>query len=387
MRHLVTTALLMGLTVLAGGSAQGASQKVVVAEKFTATWCQYCPGAARGFHQLKDEHDATVVMIAYHQSDDPFTIPEFTTRRAYYSVGGYPMAIFDGVLRKSGGSYDGTMYSDYLPLYNQRAAIASPLYVSLDMATLDSVEITIRNDSPTAVSGTLQVVLVERFIPYAWQNMTELDFVARDMLPDAAGEELALTPGQTLSVTRSFTLNPAWVRRNCRLVAFVQAANREIVQGAEVALPEILPTLDLLAPNGGEIFNVGDIVEIKWDWTSTVEDVRIDYSRDGGQSWELVADSVPSTGTYRWQAPEGPTPAGRIRVQEPDGQPTDSSERSFAVLDFADLTGDGCQDAEDLIVLALVLAGNISDPTSADLDGDGDWDSLDLQWFRCLLVH
>ncbi|MBP7296887.1 MAG: hypothetical protein KBB56_12580, partial [Acidobacteria bacterium] len=69
MRQPVVTVLLMGLAVLVGGPARGASQKVVVAEKFTATWCQYCPGAARGFEQLKDEHDSTVVMIAYHQSD------------------------------------------------------------------------------------------------------------------------------------------------------------------------------------------------------------------------------------------------------------------------------------------------------------------------------
>jgi thiol-disulfide isomerase/thioredoxin len=147
----------MGLALLAGGPARSASPKVVVAEKFTATWCQYCPGAARGFQQIKAEHDSTVVMIAYHQSDDPFTIPEFTTRRAYYSVGGYPTAIFDGVLRKAGGSYDGTMYPDYLPLFTQRAGVTAPIEIHLDMEALNAVRVTVSNPSPATVSGTLQV--------------------------------------------------------------------------------------------------------------------------------------------------------------------------------------------------------------------------------------
>ena len=387
MRHLVATALLMALTVLAGGPARGASRKVVVAEKFTATWCQYCPGAARGFEQLKAEYDSTVVMIAYHQSDDPFTIPEFTNRRTYYTVGGYPAAIFDGVLRKSGGSYDGTMYPDYLPLYTQRAGVAAPLEIHLDMETMNAARITISNHSPETVSGTLQVVLVERFIPYAWQNMTELDFVARDMLPGAAGESVTLGPGQTLIASRSFVLNPAWVRRNCRLVAFIQAADREILQGAELALPETLPTLRVLRPDGGEIFTVGDAVEIQWSWTQAVGDVRIDYSRDGGSSWQPVAASVPNTGTYLWQVPEGPGPGGRIRIQETDVLPVDASDGSFTVLNFADLTGDGRQDAADLTVLAHILAGNLPEPPAADLDGDSDWDSLDLLWLRCLVAY
>ncbi len=290
------------------------------------------------------------------------------------------------MLRQSGGSarWD---HVPVLPLYNQRAALASPVDITLDMVTLNSVEITVQNHSANTVSGTLQVVLVERHIPYAWQNMTELDFVARDMLPGASGENVTIGPGQSLTTSRSFTLHPAWVRRNCRLVAFIQSANREIVQGAERVLPEALPTLSLLSPNGGEIFNVGDAVAIQWTWTLQVSDVRIDYSRDGGQSWEPVAAAASNTGIYLWQIPEGPVTEGRIRVQETDGRPVDSSDRSFAVLNFGELTGDGHQDADDLLVLAHCLAGNLPAPLAADLDGNGAWDILDLLWLRYLVIR
>ena len=43
-----------------------ASQRVVVAEEFTATWCTYCPGAARGLFVIHQCGYDSLVVIAYH---------------------------------------------------------------------------------------------------------------------------------------------------------------------------------------------------------------------------------------------------------------------------------------------------------------------------------
>ncbi|MDH5186678.1 MAG: hypothetical protein OEW70_06385, partial [candidate division WOR-3 bacterium] len=45
-----------------------ATQRVMVCEDVTATWCTYCPGAARGFDELYWNAYDSVVVIAYHSS-------------------------------------------------------------------------------------------------------------------------------------------------------------------------------------------------------------------------------------------------------------------------------------------------------------------------------
>lgn len=219
-----------------------ASQRIVVAEEFTATWCTYCPGAARALDELYEAGYDSLVVIAYHSStSDPFYTAEAASRASYYSLSGYPTTWFDGTLSEVGGLHYGTMYPFFRHHLTTRLALASPLEITLtcnydSIANTGQVNATINNTSGSTVSGTLHFVVVESNIPYNWQGMTKLDFLMRDMLPDANGEAVSIPAGNNISRSRNFTIGTGWVEKNCKVVVFLQASDKSIYQGAEIGI-------------------------------------------------------------------------------------------------------------------------------------------------------
>jgi thiol-disulfide isomerase/thioredoxin len=213
-------------------------RRVVLAEQFTATWCGYCPGAAMGLDQLKDENPDTFAVIAYHSTDEFYDSAIYNARRSYYGVSGIPDVFFDGVERVSGGNATQSMYPSYKPLYDRRAAILAPLEITVSGQGSGSVRVELRNVSGRRVDGTFHFLIVEDDIPYDWQNQHVLRFVCRQMLPGPAGETVGLEAGATTSLTRAFAIAAGWNRANCRIVAFVQGSNKEILQGVESGLPD-----------------------------------------------------------------------------------------------------------------------------------------------------
>jgi thiol-disulfide isomerase/thioredoxin len=246
------------LTGILAWALSFAAQRVVVCEEFTATWCTYCPGAARGLDENYERDYDSIVVIAYHSStSDPFYSAKAATRASYYSLTGYPTTWFDGVKSVVGGVHTGTMYSCFRDSITYRLGITSPLIINLTcnydtVANTGNVSATIQNTSSSAISGTLHFVIVENNIPYNWQGMTELDFVMRDMLPDANGEAVTIPANSSITKSRSFTVASNWKEKDCKIVVFVQASSREIYQGAEIGIVPI-PEMEYYGMNYTEI--------------------------------------------------------------------------------------------------------------------------------------
>ncbi len=248
-------------------SAALATQRVMVMEDFTATWCTYCPGAARGAEELKFRAFDSVVVIAYHSStSDPFYTAEAASRASYYGVTGYPTMRLDGGQAVVGGLHYGTMYPTYRQFFDTRKLEPSPLDIGLtvtyDSATRSGVlTIVVRNRSSSAVSGQLHTVLTESHIYYPWQGMDSLHDVERLMLPDAGGEAITVNPGDSVVRTRSFTINASWVARNCEFVVFVQNnTTKWMYQGASIGViaePELeFVGYQPVLPLPGQSFNL-----------------------------------------------------------------------------------------------------------------------------------
>jgi hypothetical protein len=220
-----------------------ASQRVMVIEDVTATWCTYCPGAARGIEELDFRSYDSVVPIAYHaSSSDPYYTANSAARLSYYSIGGYPTVVLDGSHKVEGGLHTGTMYPTYLDYFRTRMAVSSPLTIALSI-TYDTTSrqgtltIKINNTSAGSVSGQLHSVLTESHIYYPWQGMDSLQYVERTMLPGSSGEAVTIAAGDSLTKTRDFTVSPSWVASHCDFVVFVQNnSSKEMYQGARVAI-------------------------------------------------------------------------------------------------------------------------------------------------------
>ena len=221
-----------------------ASQRVMVIEDYTATWCQYCPGAARGIDELDFRAFDSVVCIAYHSSssNDPYYNAAAATRASYYGLQGYPTVRMDGLVDSVvGGIHTGTMYPTYRQLYDARKTVSSPLEIEA-WNTYDStsrnghLSVTMRNTSGSSVSGTLQCAVVENHIYYPWQGMDSLQFVERAMLPGASGEAVTIAAGDSLVKTRDFTLATGIVAGNCEIIVFVQNSSKQMIQGARTGV-------------------------------------------------------------------------------------------------------------------------------------------------------
>jgi len=230
--------------------AQQVERDMVVVETFTATWCPYCPGCAMGIDDLI-ANGCDVAVVGYHpSSSDPFYNTYALYRKNYYGsvVGGFPTAIFDGVLSVVGGSHSSSMYSYYLPRYNQRKAINSSFTIDIagENTGLDyDVTITVTKVAPTtSTSMVLQLALTESDIQYNWQGQTELNYVERLMVPNQNGTPLDFSGhGHDVNtIELTFTLASGWAEDNCELTAFVQDNDtKEVLQGTKVALPDLLP--------------------------------------------------------------------------------------------------------------------------------------------------
>jgi len=245
-----TIALTMCALAITAATAISA-QRVVVAEDMTGTWCQYCPAAANGLDQLYDEVGDSLLVLALHGGGggDPFITTETQSRINWYSIGGYPTVFFDGyddVVGSSGSGSGYTNYEYYRPVFDSHKAWASPFEIDLRFLSLDftgrtgQVEVKARNTSGASESGTLHFFVVERGIPYVWQGMSAVDFVVRDMVPDGNGDAITVPAGDSATFVKSFAIGPSWVMSNCRYAAFIQRANKVIVQGAQLYTPSLV---------------------------------------------------------------------------------------------------------------------------------------------------
>lgn len=245
---------------------------MVILEIGTGTWCQYCPGAAMGAHDLITNGKA-VGVIKYHNGDS-FTNTYSNARNSFYGISGFPTAVFDGVQSVVGGSNTVSMYTTYLPIYDVRKAKNSAYSIEIygQNSGLDyslTLRITKHANVPTSYSNlVLHLALTESEIPFNWQGQTMVHNAERLMVPNELGTPLDFSSGNVIDINLNFTKNAAWILANCELVSFIQNLDgKEILQGTKVALEELSP-LPVELTSFTAKANSG---KIQLDWTTATE--------------------------------------------------------------------------------------------------------------------
>jgi hypothetical protein len=117
---------------------------------------------------------------------------------------------------------------------------------------------------------------------------------------------------------------------------------------AEVPVASIKVT----KPNGGEVFLSGATQAITWV-SENIENVKIEYTTNGGAQWYTIIESTPSIGSFSWSnVPSLNSLQCKVRISDAsDGIPTDMSDVNFeisnqVVKSIAVLTPNGGEDWE-----------------------------------------
>ena len=299
--------------------AQQIDRHLVLLEIGTGTWCYYCPGAAMGADELHNNGDPAAI-IENHNGDG-FANTYSNTRNSYNGVNGIPQANFDGSYNVVvGGSHTQSMYSTYLPIVNARMNIQTSFDIAIDgYHDGNDYYMTVSVTKVADYSGTnlkVRLALTESDIPYNWEGMTELNFVNRLMIPDAAGTSVTFSSvGETIDVPLNFTFNTDWVLNNCELVAFIQDdGNKENLNAITMSLPDVplgVPTANFEGtPTSGYVpltvqftdLSSGQINTWSWDFgdgeTSTEQNPEHTYNNTGTYTVSLTVSGDAGSDTY-----------------------------------------------------------------------------------------
>jgi len=74
----------------------------------------------------------------------------------------------------------------------------------------------------------------------------------------------------------------------------------------------------ILSPKANDVLKAGEPCKVIWKAEPTESEfgamVTIEFSKDGGKSWEKVAENVPNSGKYTWKVPRVDSTQCKIRI-------------------------------------------------------------------------
>ncbi|RKY40898.1 MAG: hypothetical protein DRP76_00975, partial [Candidatus Omnitrophota bacterium] len=129
---------------------------------------------------------------------------------------------------------------------------------------------------------------------------------------------------------------PDIISSNC-LVRITDSNRVEVFDTSDAEFSIIAPSITVTSPNGGEEWVVGTTQDITW--TSTGSDVgavsnnlTIEYSTDGGNSWITINTEQQNDGAYSWTIPDNPSTTCRVKIYDADRPATfDISDNDFII--------------------------------------------------------
>jgi hypothetical protein len=198
---------------------------------------------------LVDRDSLVILEYPVGGGSGPLYISEASSRlSSFYGQTGIPHTVFDGYLPMHGttGSVAGDLHT-FNTYYGMRHQSPAPVRMSMQggitgRAGYVNTFIEVIDDVSMYNDLRLMFVVYENNITYSWPNgISHHMFIARDMIPGVNGEQLTLAQGDTLTVTREFTLDPSWSVDDISAAAFVQDFNSKFVlQAVDFATAEAI---------------------------------------------------------------------------------------------------------------------------------------------------
>jgi hypothetical protein len=107
-------------------------------------------------------------------------------------------------------------------------------------------------------------------------------------------------------------------------------------------------------PSSGEVVARGSTTTVRWEQVSG-NSAAIHYSLDDGDSWMLVAEGLPNSGSYDWAVPDVQCATARIAVVVDDGTQEAAGISDRFSIDAVVGVGDG--------MITFALSGTVPNPS------------------------
>ena len=158
-----------------------------------------------------------------------------------------------------------------------------------------------------------------------WQSGTTQNITWQSQFINAVNLYYSLNQGNTYTLiasniqaalgTYAWAI-PANMASSNSVIKIVNSNNAAISDSSDNNFA--IGTLGLTSPLGGEEWQAGKQYPITWNANSANSALKIEYSRDGGTSWELVQNNVPTvSNSYLWTIPASEaTTTARIRISD-----------------------------------------------------------------------
>jgi protocatechuate 3,4-dioxygenase beta subunit len=179
-------------------------------------------------------------------------------------------------------------------------------------------------------------------ITWYWTGGGAADNIILEYSIDSGQTWLMIVPGMD-NTGSYFWYVPNTPSEHCLIRIQVGEGDEVLSDISEVEFSIITPStpvLHLFTPNGGETWKVGHFYNITWDTIGTIENVKLEYSINGGGSWIEIIASTLNTGSFEWTVPDSPAESCLVRVSDVLGGSTDTSNESFAIVPASTATLD-----------------------------------------------
>jgi thiol-disulfide isomerase/thioredoxin len=211
------------------------TEKVVLIEMYTATWCPSCGTVEPVVDTLSKEYGQDLAVLEYHPypntDGEIFGFNAGNQRMAsYYNTNKFPTTVFDGVIKNIGAfSSDEDIYSTFKTYIDQRMKkepkVSIKLQGGLDGAS-GWVNATFETEGYFSTNPSASIVVFEDDIYYDYpesNNITNHRFVVRDIMLD---QEITINATSKFNFNDSFRLDPEWNTSKLGVVAFVQSDSK-----------------------------------------------------------------------------------------------------------------------------------------------------------------
>jgi len=244
----------------------------------------------RGFNDLETVYDSSEFLDMTFYFGAPYSTPVGNARASWYGFNGTPSVMFGGTGDFVGGAASGSMFSSYNPTVISQLGTPSPLVMSASYVLVGGteIELTLQIDVDQALGGA---------------NNQVLFFICQEGLHDQSNMVVSMltnepfiltTPGQSVTINKSFTMNPSWNEPDLRIISIVQNMATKEIHQATLAVADYAAQVVIDAEPDG----------VEAPWTLTGPDLAVSGNGDYNINLWAVGDYTVTWGDLPvWQTP------------------------------------------------------------------------------------